>query len=248
MKQGQFELQVTGRETGRHQSRMLRNKLVVPGVVYGAGVKGNVHLCGEEKIIRKYASHEFENTILTLRSSDKVLDGVKVLVKEVSRHPVTQRPLHVDFWAIDLNKPIRVYVEVRFDGKAAGLAEGGVLQPLLREIEVECLPTSIPEFLACDVSSLGIHDTLHISDLKLPSGVKSVSTDDLAIVTVTVIREEEVAAPTPAAAAAAGAATPAEPEVIAKGKKPEEGAAAAAPGAKPAAGGAAAPAKPAAKK
>lgn len=231
MKQGQFELEVTVRPTGRHNSRVLRKQEMTPGVVYGSGIKGNVHLSAVEKLVRKYATGEFENTILTLKSTDSALNGVKVLLKDIAVHPVTRRPLHMDLWAIDLKKAVRVNVEVRFEGKAIGLADGGVLQPLLREIEVECLPTAIPEFIATDVSNLGVYDTLHISDLKLPAGVKSTAKEDLALVTVTVVKEEEAA---PVAAAAA----PAEPEVAAKGKKPEEGApaAGAAAGAKPAAG------------
>lgn len=235
---GNFEVPVESRSTGRHNSRVLRKGQKIPGVVYGAGVKGNHHFAADEKLVVKYGSHVFENTILTLKSSDSKLNDVKVLLKEIIRHPVTRRPLHIDFWAIDLKKSVRVNVEVRFEGRAAGLADGGVLQPILREVEVECLPTAIPEFFSLDVSNLGVHDTLHISDIKLPDGVKTVSHENLALVTVTVIREEEVA---PAAAAAVPGAA-AEPEVIAKGKKPEEGAAAA-----PAGGDAkAAAAKPAA--
>jgi large subunit ribosomal protein L25 len=237
MKQGQFELEVSVRPTGRHNSRVLRKQDMTPGVVYGTGIKGNIHLSAVEKFVRKYATGEFENTILTLKSSDAALNGVKVLLKDIAVHPVTRRPVHMDLWAIDLKKPVRVNVEVRYEGKAIGLADGGVLQSLLREIEVECLPTEIPEFIATDVSNLGVYDTLHISDLKLPAGVKSTAKEDLALVTVTIVKEE-VAAPVAVAAAAA------EPEVAAKGKKPEEGAAAGAAGAKPAA----AAAKPAAKK
>jgi len=104
-----------------------------------------------------------------------------------------------------------------------------LLQPIMRQIEVECLPGKIPEFISVDVTNLGIHQSVHLADVTLPEGVKAV-TGNVALVTVAVI-EEEAATPVAAAAAAPGAApaagAAAEPEVIKKGKKEEDGAAAA---------------------
>jgi large subunit ribosomal protein L25 len=218
-----LEIQVQSRKTGKSNCRKLRRAESVPGVVYGAGKK-NTSLLAEEKIVKKFASHEFENAIFTLKSDDKEVNGTKVLFKEVTRHPVNRRPIHFDFLAIDLNKEIRVYVELKFEGKAIGLSEGGLLEPIVRQLEVACLPSKIPEYIAVNVSELHVGQTVHLKEITLPEGVRAVSQDDLALVTVTVVKEEELT-PTPAAAAAGDAA-----------------AAAAAPGAAaPAAGAAAAP-------
>lgn len=246
MRPGEIEIVVSDRTKDLNPGS-LRRKKSVPGVVYGSVMKKSISLMTDMKALERFGSHQFENTIFKLKSDNKDLNSLAVLIKDISRHPVTHNPLHVDFLAIDMNKPVRVSVEIRYEGKAVGVSEGGVLQPLLRELDVWVLPSQIPEFLPVDISSLGIMESLHISDIPLPAGVKSAVHDNLAIVTVAYIKEEVI---TPVAAAAAPVAGT-EPEVIGKGKKPEEGAAdaKAAGGAKPAAAGAAkAPADAKAKK
>lgn len=231
MRPGEIEIELVERQTGKHHSRALRRKQLIPAVIYGQGVEGTTSAAIDEKSVLKYGGHKFENTIFSVKSTNPKLSPLKVLMKEVTRHPLSRKALHVDMYAVDMKKPVRVPVELRYEGKAAGLAEGGVLQSLLRELMVECLPALIPEFIPVDVTNLNIHESLHINDLKLPDGVKAVSAENLALVTVTVIKDEVLTA-APAADAAAAV-----PEVIGKGKKPEEGAAApAAGGAAPAAG------------
>lgn len=229
MKGNQIELTVSGRKTGKHHSRTLRKLGQVPGVLYGNKTKQTVQLATEEKALRKYSASQYENSIFKLKSDVTGIDGTPVLVKSIDVDPVTRRPLHVDFYEVDMNKAVRVSVELRFEGKAIGIAEGGLLQPIMRQIEVECLPGKIPEFISVDVTNLGIHQSVHLADVTLPEGVKAV-TGNVALVTVAVI-EEEAATPVAAAAAAPGAApaagAAAEPEVIKKGKKEEDGAAAA---------------------
>lgn len=233
-----IQIDVTTRETGKSAVRKLRKNKTVPGVVYGA--TENKILAAEEKLIVKYNVTKFENAIFTLQSKDAKLNGLKVLMKEVKVHPVTRRPSHIDFLAIDLNKEVRVYVELRTEGKAAGIGDGGLLEILVREIEVECLPTKIPQFLTIDVTNLGVGDAAHLQDIKFPEGVKPTSNENIAVATVTIIKEEVVVAPVAAAVPGAEGAAPA---------AGAEGAAAA-----PAAGDAkagdakAAPAKDAAKK
>jgi large subunit ribosomal protein L25 len=225
----QIEITVSPRQTGKHNSRASRIDQKVPAVIYGAGVE-NVNLLTDALSVIRYGGRKFESTIFKLKSDDKKLNGQAVLFKDVQVHPVTRRPLHVDFYAVDMTKPIRVNIEVKLEGKPIGLADGGMLQAVVREIEVEVLPTQIPEFLTADVSDLGVGDSLHVSDLKIPQGVKVLTRGEQTICTVVVIAEEVVApvaaAVDPTAPAAAGAA-------------PAAGAAAA-PGAAPAA--AAAPA------
>ncbi len=218
MASSEIVLEVGTRKPGKSTARKLRRKENIPGIIYGMGKK-NVPLYAEEKWVRKYSSTQFENEIITLKSDDKELDGTKVLFKEIIVQPVTRRPVHFDFLAIDMNKDVTVLIELKFEGRAEGTREGGQLQPLMRQLEVECLPEKIPEYIIIDVTPLHNGQSIHLSDLTLPEGVKATATEDLALVTCTVIKEEEEAAPAAteeAAAPAEGAAAPAAPAGDAK--------------------------------
>jgi large subunit ribosomal protein L25 len=241
-----FELNVEPRDTGKHFNRKNRVAHKIPAVVYGSTENKNISI--DENTLAKYNTRSFENALYNLKSSDSKLNGVAVLLKAVQIHPVTRRPVHADLFALDLTKTVRVSVEIRFEGKPIGFAEGGLLNVVNRQIEIECLPTEIPENVTLDISDLGVGDSKHVSDLSLPKTVKLLSSLDTTLAVVNLFVEEEIAAPVAAAAtdAAAGGAAAAAPGAAA----PAAGGAAAAPaaGAKaaaaPAAGAkAAAPAK-----
>ena len=208
----QIEIPVTARQTGKHNSRASRVENKVPAVIYGPG-RENINLLTDALSVTKYGGRKFESTIFKLKSDDKAINGQAVLFKDVQVHPVTRRPLHVDFYAVDMTKAIRVNIEIRLEGKPIGLADGGLLQAVVREIEVEVLPTQIPEFITADVSNLGVGDSIHVSDLTVPAGVKVITRGEQTLATVTVMAEEVVApvaaAADAAAAPAAGAAAPA---------------------------------------
>lgn len=229
------ELSVEPRETGKHNSRALRNSKKVPAIVYGATENTCVYI--EEKEVLRYNVRAYENALFNLKSSDKKANGKVVLMKSVDVHPLTRRPQHVDLFALDLTKSVRIFVEVRTEGKAIGISEGGLLNVVNRQVEVECLPTDIPEFFTLDVSNLGLNMALHVSDLALPKGLKMISSPELTIAVVN-LAEEEVVATVDAAAPAAGAAAPA-----AGAAAPAAGAKAPASGAATPAAGAKAPAK-----
>jgi large subunit ribosomal protein L25 len=236
-----IELEVAPRaETGKGFNRRLRTQGIIPAVLYGTSKK-NFNIQTSTKVINQLVSGHNENAIITLKSSESGVNGKHVLIKDWDRDIMTRLPLHVDFYEIDLKKSVRVKVPLHFTGKAKGAAEGGIVSPVVREIEVDCLPTAIPEFIDVDVTNLGIGDSVHIEELVVPEGVKKHFADNFTVVTCSFIKEEVVAAPVE------GAAAVAEPEVIAKGKKDEEGDAAKA-GAKPAAAGDKKAAAPAAAK
>ena len=199
------DIPVGARQTGKHQSRMSRTAGQIPGVVYGPKTTP-VNVLVEENFIRKYVGKKFESTIFNLKSDQSGLDKMAVLMKDVQVHPVTRRPVHIDFFAIDMDSNIRVSIGIRFDGKPIGLSDGGVLELIVREVEVECKPNEIPEEIVVDVSNLGVGDALHVSDVKAPKGVKILSLTTLTLATVAVPREEAAA---PVAAAATDAAAPA---------------------------------------
>lgn len=222
-------IEVKPRNAGKHFNRTARVAAQIPAVVYGPKTKPLNFTLTEQDAV-KYGKRAFENTIFTLKSEDKSLDGIKVLRKAMDHHPLSRRPVHIDFFAPDMTKVVRVNVELRFTGKALGLADGGVFSAVRRDVEVECLPTEIPEFFEVDVSPIGLNQSMHVSDVNFPSNIKLITSPTETIATVSIV-EEIVAAPTVDAAAAAATA---------------EGAAAA-PGATPAAPGAA-PAADAGKK
>lgn len=208
-----ISLKVDKRESGKANSREHRVNERVPAVIYGSKVK-NQNLVVGEFLVKKYSAHGQENTIFKLESDVKELNGLSVLMKKVDVHPLTRRPQHVDFYAIDMTATLRLNVEFRFEGKSKGVSEsGGIFQTIMRTVEIECLPADIPEYITVDVSGLDINDTLHVSDLVVPKGVKITAQGDLAIANVTLPQAEEVAAPVAAAAdaaaPAAGAAAPA---------------------------------------
>jgi large subunit ribosomal protein L25 len=235
-KSNRFDLSVEIRQAGRAGSRALRTQKKVPAIVYGA-VKAPITLAIAENTVIKYKARAFENALFNLQSTEKSLNNIVVLMKDVAVHPLTRRPIHVDLFALDLTKTVRVFIEVKIEGKALGIAEGGLLNVVTREIEVECLPTAIPEAFVVDVSNLNINESIHVSDLKVQQGVKILSSGDLTIAVCNLF-VEETAAPVDAAAAtpAAGAAAPA---AAAGAKAPAAAAGAKAPAA---AAGAKAPA------
>ena len=208
--------------TTKGDSGRLRRSGKVPAVFYGPG-KSGAPLCVDAREFRFKLDGLEGSHLIQLDSPGSTVNEKLALLKEVQRHPVTSAPVHIDFYEVDVNKPIEVTVPLHFIGKALGVTAGGVLQSLRREITVECLPREIPEFIEVDVSPLVLHASVHISEVPLPSGVKAMYDTDDAVVTIaspvaaetkTTTEATEgvavVAAPAAAAAPAAGGAQKAE--------------------------------------
>jgi large subunit ribosomal protein L25 len=227
-----IELKVSDRVQGKGNSRQMRMKEMIPAVVYGPKIE-NMNFCLPELEAYRLAKHKFDNVIISLKSDNAKLNNLKVMRKDFDVHPLSRRPLHLDFYALDMSQTIRVNVELRFEGKPAGAAEGGLLNVISRDVELECMPGDIPEFIVVDVSNLGLNESIHASDLKLSEKVKMITDPMATMATCAVAREEApaevpaaaaegaaVAEGAPAAAGAAGAAAPAaEGAKDAKGKK-----------------------------
>ncbi len=196
----------------------LRAQSRIPAVVYG-GEKGPVSIALSEKEFVDARKKGGANAILHLKHAG----GVEtVVVKDLQRHPVTDRPVHADFQRISLTQKIEVRVPLVVVGEAPGVKDfGGMLAHDLRELRLKALPTAIPQKIEVDISHLGLHQSLSVGDLKVPAGVDVLDAADHVVVRVSVAKVEEVAAP---AAAVEGAAVAAEPESSnTKGKKDEEG-------------------------
>jgi large subunit ribosomal protein L25 len=216
---------------GSGQVRKLRQRGLVPGIVYGRGVEPTPVAVDARALRGVLRTHAGMNVLIDLAISDGTTAGRTVMVKDVQRDIFRKDTiLHVDFHTINLAEKIEAHVPLVLKGTPRGVAdEGGILEVQLREVRVECLPTQIPEHIEVDVSALGVGDSLHVRDVALPAGVTMISEPEQAVVTV-VAPKEEVAA----TAAAPEAAAPAEGEAAAAA--PPAG-----PAGKPAAG---APAKP----
>ena len=172
-------------------------------------------------VMRILHSDSGANTLINLK-----LDGseTRVMLREYQLDPVTHHLLHADFYELAMDKAITVFVPVQVKGEASGVKQqGGLLDFVTREIEVECLPTDIPESIEIDVTELMLHQAIRVRDLPEHPKWKAVSDGDTMLVHVVMPKaEEEPAAATADAAAAAAPAAPAEPEVIKKGKTEEK--------------------------
>lgn len=232
-----IEIKVDKRETGKGSARTLRRNKQVPAIVYGQKVK-NLPMFTDEITVVRYKGALKDNSLFKFVSEESTLNGLMALMKDYERDPVSLRPIHVDFLAVELSQVVKVKVELKFEGRALGFAEGGILTIVNRAVEVECKVSDIPENLTADITNLNVNESLHLSDVKMPAGVKAISSPDLTLATITIITEEELAAATTASTATA--AGPA-----AEGAAPADGAAPAAGAAAPAAAPAAAAAAPA---
>jgi large subunit ribosomal protein L25 len=205
----EIELQVQGRDgRGKGPARRMRRGGQIPAVFYGPK-RGATPLTVDAKQFAVKIGRIEGSHLIRFQSAVGDLAQQVALVRDVQTHPVTGDVLHLDFYEVDLTKRLRVTAPLHFVGKARGIADGGILQPIMREIEVECLPTDIPQYLEVDVSPLGIHESIHIADVPLPPNVEAVYETNEAVVTVLAPTVEEVAKTeevAPEAAAAAGAA------------------------------------------
>src|SRR5580698_265088 len=207
---------------GKNDARRLRQSGLIPAVVYGAGQDSQPVAVDPKQIRRILNSEQGHNSIFDLS-----LDGntAKVMIVDWQYEPIKSALLHVDLKRIAMDKVLRVSVPITVKGEAPGVkVQGGILEQVLREVEIECLPADIPSHLDADVSQLNFGDAIRVSDL--PHGGKlKFLTDDGQVVTH-VVAVKEVVEATPAEGVEA-AATTAEPEVIKKGKQETEGEAAA---------------------
>jgi large subunit ribosomal protein L25 len=204
------EVSVQARQVGnKRDAGRLRRSGKLPGVIYGRGTDGVAMQVGDRDLRTRVGTLEGSH-VLRFKSDADNLDGRLVLIKDVQYHPVTHDINHIDFYEVDVSRKITVMVGLHYVGRPEGVIQGGVLQPIARELEVECLPMDIPAQLEVDVSSLQIGHALKAGDLTLPPDVTN-NTPELTLVSVlapTVATKEEEEAE--AAAAEEAAATAAE--------------------------------------
>ena len=189
------EVPVETRQVGnKRDAGRLRRDGILPGVVYGRGTDGVAMQVNGRELRNRVGSLEGSH-VLRFKSAADSLDGRLVLIKNVQYHPVNHAVAHIDFYEVDVTRKITVMVGLHFVGRAEGVVHGGVLQPIARELEVECLPMDIPAQIEVDVSALEIGHALKAGDLTLPPDVVN-NTPDLTLVsvlapTVSTLAEEE---------------------------------------------------------
>lgn len=206
-------------ESGKRAAKDLRKKDIIPAVVYKSGkdaLKLQLAAKDLEEVLHTKAG---ENVIVTLKiegGKESTKDRT-VLIKEIQREPIKDGILHVDFNEISLTETLKVNVPLAAHGEPVGVkADGGTLEHVMWELQVECLPTNIPEKIEVEVSQLKIGDAVYVKDIAAPEGVKILTDPELIAMIVKPPKVE-----VPKEEAAAGEA-PAEPELIRKKKEIEE--------------------------
>lgn len=198
----------------KNAARRVRAAGKIPAILYGAGHESIAIEVDPKQILRILHSESGHNSIF-----DVVVEGqgaVKAMIVDWQYEPIKDSLLHIDLKRIALDKLMRVRVPVRLLGTAIGVkTQGGVLDQVLREIEIECLPTDIPQHIDVDISGLALHQGLRVSDLPHAGKLRFLTAEDATVAHVISVRGEVEPV---AADATAAAATPAEPEVAKKGK------------------------------
>jgi large subunit ribosomal protein L25 len=213
----EITIKATVREgRGKNDARRTRREGLVPITIYGGGgetVAAAAPLSALAAVLRSEAGR---NTIFTLD-----VEGVgqsEVMFHERQIDPVRGRLVHADFQRLVKGQKIEVTVPLRLVGEPVGVREElGVLEQIMRELEIRCQPREIPDSIDVDVSNLGVHDVLHVSDIPVGDNIEILNDAEAVVATIGIVKEEPVAAPVVEEEAVA------EPEVIAKGKKEEEG-------------------------
>jgi large subunit ribosomal protein L25 len=213
----EYKVQATLRVgRGKNDARRARREGMVPITVYGGGAETVAAVAPLRDLAAILRSESGRNTIFTIE-----VDGggsSEVMFHDRQIDPIKGRLIHADLTRLVKGQKIEVTVPLHLTGEPVGVKEKqGVLEQIIREIEIKCEPRQIPDTLEVDVSHLDVHDLLHVSDITVGEGIEILNDADVVIATVGIVKEE-VAAPTPVEGE-----EPAEPEVIGKGKKEEEG-------------------------
>ena len=215
--QKEIILRATRREgRGKNDARRARRQGQVPVTIYGGAGEAVAALAPLSELAAILRSDTGRNTIFTVDVEG--VEATEVMFADRQIDPVRSRLVHADFKRLVKGEKIEATVPLRLVGEPIGVREqAGVLEQIIREIEIRCEPRDIPEHLDVDVTNLGVHEVLHVSDIPTSEGVEILTGTDTVIATVGVVKEE------PVEVAPVEGEVPAEPEVIGKGKKEEEG-------------------------
>jgi len=184
----------TRKNTGKGTARKLRKNHEIPAVFYGPGRAPIMLTVAYSDLQRLIKEASGENIIFDLEvTSDAGAETMKAMLKEIQIDPVKDTYLHADFFEISMDKKITVEVPIELVNTPVGVTEGGILQPIRRELTISCLPGKLVDTLEVDVSELDIGDSLHVRDIKFPEGIVPAQEEHLtvAIVSAPTVAEEE---------------------------------------------------------
>lgn len=214
MEQIQLDVQLR-KHTGTAKAKKLRRANLIPAVVYGGEGKPALITADRKVYERIHRQHLGESLIYHINVLDqgKKVADFPAIIKDLQHHPISDEVIHLDFTRISLDKEIEIKVQVLTRGEAIGVKrDGGTLEHTMWELDIVCLPTNIPHHIEIDVTNLGVHDAIHVRDLKLPAGVRTKHDPDSVVASVVGSMKEETGA-------AEGEAPAAELEVLKEKKK-----------------------------
>lgn len=211
-------------DTGKGVARKLRAKGEVPGVIYGHGRAPESLSINIREFERLAEKIRVTSTVIELAVDGKT---ARTLIREVQRHPLDRALLHIDFQELVAGEKVNVSIPIRFLGTAEGVrTHGGIMEEVMHVLQVRCDPANIPDHVDVDVTEVAIGHGLHVSDLKLPTGIEVLDAPTQTLCIVSAPKEEEVVAPVAADGTPAAPEAAAEPELIRKPKPEDEEAAA----------------------
>lgn len=182
MEQRELNVELRTR-TGKGISRQLRSQGLIPGVVYGKGIEAVSVTVNPRDLAAAIAGDGGQNNLITLKGDAK-LNGMTVIVADLLLDPLRGDMKHVDLHKLNMSESVHVQVPLNMAGTAAGVKEGGLLDVVMHTLDVECLPTQIPAHIDVDVTELGIGNTIHVSELQVPEGIKVLSDPSAPVVSI----------------------------------------------------------------
>jgi large subunit ribosomal protein L25 len=209
---------------GSSRTRRLRSTGSIPAEIYGHKEPNQSIEVNTKDLGKILTSSKGENIFFALEIEGGSGGPVVAVIKEIQYHKVNNSLMHADFHKVNMKEKIRIKIPIRVDNAdlCEGVKSGGTLQLFLRSLEVQCLPTQIPEAIHVDALHLAVGHSVHVSDMKLPEGVKAVQSGGAVVLSIAAQMAEEVKAVAAAAEGAAAVPGAAEPEVL-TAKKKEEG-------------------------
>lgn len=190
----QVTLKAMRREkTGKETAKKLRKSGFIPAILYGKEVEPISFALSYSDFEKIYNRYKGETVIYTLEISNGEVLRKQAILKEYQRHPVTDKFIHLDFQAIEEGHTVELEVPIEFVGKPVGITKGGILEIMIHELTIECLPKDIPDKITVDISHLDIGDSLHVRDIKVPENLKIKDHPEETVATV--VAEEAEATP-----------------------------------------------------
>ena len=171
-------------KTGKEISKKLRKQGLIPAIVYGPRFQPLPIAVKFNELESILIKHKGETLLFNLELSDGEPSKIQAILKDYQIHPITDKIIHIDFLAIHEEETITLDIPLEFLGKPVGISKGGVLEILLHELTIECLPSNIPDKIYVDINNLDVGDVLHVKDIKVPEGVKVINDPEETVLTI----------------------------------------------------------------